>query len=150
MYIAAPSSSYCSRTLAATDATCSHEVTPQSQPTLRLPSSSSTIVATFRLRSVGCHLSTNINHLKNHGLDDIVVSTLQHHRRTAADVTVAIFFLHHCCYPWLPSSTYRLDHHNPDITVIVAFNLKIAAKLEALEMHMDVKLCALFEEIRLG
>ncbi|RWV77582.1 hypothetical protein GW17_00061570, partial [Ensete ventricosum] len=26
VYIAAPSSSYCSRTLAATDATCSHEV----------------------------------------------------------------------------------------------------------------------------
>ncbi|RZS11584.1 hypothetical protein BHM03_00042919 [Ensete ventricosum] len=30
VYIAAPSSSYCGRTLASTDATCSHEVTPQS------------------------------------------------------------------------------------------------------------------------
>ncbi|RRT57602.1 hypothetical protein B296_00004672 [Ensete ventricosum] len=33
VYIAAPSSSYCSRTLAATDATCSHEVASQPQPT---------------------------------------------------------------------------------------------------------------------
>ncbi|RZS15776.1 hypothetical protein BHM03_00047656 [Ensete ventricosum] len=32
MYIDAPSSSYCSRTLVVTDATCSHEVTPQPQP----------------------------------------------------------------------------------------------------------------------
>ncbi|RZR80316.1 hypothetical protein BHM03_00006313 [Ensete ventricosum] len=36
VYIAAPSSSYCSRTLAATDATCSHEVAAQSQLTLLL------------------------------------------------------------------------------------------------------------------
>ncbi|RRT42685.1 hypothetical protein B296_00010885 [Ensete ventricosum] len=50
MYIAAPSSSYCSCTLAATDATCSHKVTMQSQPTLLLPSSSSTIAITL-----GCH-----------------------------------------------------------------------------------------------
>ncbi|RWW14230.1 hypothetical protein GW17_00022015 [Ensete ventricosum] len=50
MYIAAPSSSYYSRTLAATDATCSHEVAVQSQLTLLLPSSSSTIAATL-----GCH-----------------------------------------------------------------------------------------------
>ncbi|RWW10067.1 hypothetical protein GW17_00026406 [Ensete ventricosum] len=47
MYIIAPLSTYCSRTLAATDATCSHEVAAQSQPTLLLPSSSSTVVATL-------------------------------------------------------------------------------------------------------
>ncbi|RWW00892.1 hypothetical protein GW17_00036111 [Ensete ventricosum] len=47
MYIAIPSSSYCSRTLVATDATCSHEVATQSQLTLLLPSSSSTIAATL-------------------------------------------------------------------------------------------------------
>ncbi|RRT37789.1 hypothetical protein B296_00054943 [Ensete ventricosum] len=47
MYIAAPSSSYCSRALAATDATCSHEVAAQSQPMLLLSSSSSTITATL-------------------------------------------------------------------------------------------------------
>ncbi|RWV83830.1 hypothetical protein GW17_00054513 [Ensete ventricosum] len=33
MYIAAPSTSYCSRSLAATDATYSHKVAPQPQPT---------------------------------------------------------------------------------------------------------------------
>ncbi|RWW39482.1 hypothetical protein BHE74_00055192 [Ensete ventricosum] len=53
MYIAAPSSSYCSRTLAATDATCSHEVAAQSQPTLLLPSSSSTIAATLSCPPLG-------------------------------------------------------------------------------------------------
>ncbi|RRT37910.1 hypothetical protein B296_00046644, partial [Ensete ventricosum] len=90
VYIAALSSSYCSRTLAATDATCSHEVPPQPQPTLLLPSSSSAIAAAFRLRSLGCHLPTNISHLKNRSLDDIVASTLQHHRRTAADVTAIL------------------------------------------------------------
>ncbi|RRT41523.1 hypothetical protein B296_00019499 [Ensete ventricosum] len=47
VYITAPSSSYYSRTLAATDATCSHEVAAQSQPMLLLPSSSSTIAATL-------------------------------------------------------------------------------------------------------
>ncbi|RRT35769.1 hypothetical protein B296_00044994 [Ensete ventricosum] len=47
MYIAIPPSSYCSRTLVATDVTCSHEVTVQSQLTLLLPSSSSTIAATL-------------------------------------------------------------------------------------------------------
>ncbi|RWV76922.1 hypothetical protein GW17_00062330 [Ensete ventricosum] len=51
MYIAAPSSSNCSHTLAVTDITCSHEVAVQSQPTLLLPSSSSTVAATL-----GCHL----------------------------------------------------------------------------------------------
>ncbi|RWV93170.1 hypothetical protein GW17_00044393 [Ensete ventricosum] len=50
VYIAAPSSSYCSCTLPATDATFSHEVTAQSQLTLFLPSSSSTVTATL-----GCH-----------------------------------------------------------------------------------------------
>ncbi|RWW59391.1 hypothetical protein BHE74_00033671 [Ensete ventricosum] len=128
MYIAAPSSSYYSRTLAATDGTCSHEVTPHPQPTLLLPSSSSAIAAAFRLRSLGCHLPINISHLKNH-LDDIVAPTLQHHIRIVADVTAVIFFLHHCCYPWLPSSTWRLDHHSPDIAATVVFNLKIAATL---------------------
>ncbi|RWW07900.1 hypothetical protein GW17_00028693 [Ensete ventricosum] len=113
VYIAARSSSYCSRTLAATDTTCSHEVASQPQPTLLLPSSSSIIAAAFRLRSFGCHLLTNISYQKNHSLDDITTSTLQHQRRTAADdittstlqhqrrtaadVTAAIFFLH-CCY----------------------------------------------------
>ncbi|RRT72623.1 hypothetical protein B296_00001531 [Ensete ventricosum] len=53
MSIAAPSSSYCSRTLATTDATCSHEVTTQSQPTLLLPSSSSTIAATLSCPPLG-------------------------------------------------------------------------------------------------
>ncbi|RWW36587.1 hypothetical protein BHE74_00058374 [Ensete ventricosum] len=56
VYIATPSSSYCSRTLVATDATCSHEVAPQPQPTfitkgpqptLLLSFSSSTIAATL-------------------------------------------------------------------------------------------------------
>ncbi|RRT34746.1 hypothetical protein B296_00040822 [Ensete ventricosum] len=55
VYIPAPSSSYCSRTLAETDVTCSHEVAPQpqptitegSQPTLLLPFSSSTVAATL-------------------------------------------------------------------------------------------------------
>ncbi|RWW26359.1 hypothetical protein BHE74_00058913 [Ensete ventricosum] len=50
MYIAASSFSYCSRTHAATDTTCSHEVAAQSQPMLLLSSSSSTITATL-----GCH-----------------------------------------------------------------------------------------------
>ncbi|RRT81354.1 hypothetical protein B296_00004419 [Ensete ventricosum] len=125
MYVTALSSSYCSRTLAATDATCSHEVTPQSQPTLLLPSSSSTIATAFQLRSLGCHLLTNIRHLKNHNLDDIIASTLQHYRRIATDTTAAIFFLHRCCYSWLPSSTWRLDLRNPDIIAIATFNLKI-------------------------
>ncbi|RZR74239.1 hypothetical protein BHM03_00034132 [Ensete ventricosum] len=50
MYIGAPSSSYCSCILAATDATYSHEVAVQSQSTLLLPSSSSIITATL-----SCH-----------------------------------------------------------------------------------------------
>ncbi|RRT44042.1 hypothetical protein B296_00010919 [Ensete ventricosum] len=45
VYIAVPSSPYCNRNLAATNATCSHEVTPQLQLTLLLPSSSSAIAA---------------------------------------------------------------------------------------------------------
>ncbi|RRT53365.1 hypothetical protein B296_00016989 [Ensete ventricosum] len=75
MYIAAPSSSYCSRTLATTDATYNHEVAPQPQPTLLLPSFSSAIAAAFRLRSPGCHLPINISHQKNHSLDDIAALT---------------------------------------------------------------------------
>ncbi|RRT76319.1 hypothetical protein B296_00008715 [Ensete ventricosum] len=90
MYIVAPSSSYCSRTLTATDATFSHEVAPQSQPTLLLPYSSFIVVATFRLRSLGCHLPTNISHQKNRSLDDIAASTLQHHRMTATDEEVKV------------------------------------------------------------
>ncbi|RWV86690.1 hypothetical protein GW17_00051386 [Ensete ventricosum] len=105
VYIAASSSAYCSHTLAATYATCSHEVAPQPQPTLLLPSSSFAIAAAFQLRSLGYHLPINISHLKNHSLDDVAASTLHHHRRTAADITAAIFFLHRCCYPWLSSST---------------------------------------------
>ncbi|RRT52447.1 hypothetical protein B296_00008295 [Ensete ventricosum] len=45
-------------------------------------------------------------------------TTLQHHRRTPANVTATIFFLHHCCYPWLPSFTWRLHHRSPDIDAI--------------------------------
>ncbi|RZS23966.1 hypothetical protein BHM03_00056982 [Ensete ventricosum] len=74
MHSAAPSSSYCSRILAATNATCSHEVAPQPQPTSLLPSSSSTVTAAFRLRSLGCHLPTDISHLKNRSLDDLAAS----------------------------------------------------------------------------
>ncbi|RRT54999.1 hypothetical protein B296_00011411 [Ensete ventricosum] len=81
VYIAAPSSSYYNRTLAATDATYSHEVASQPQPMLLLSSSSSAIVAAFQLRSLGCHLSINISHLKNHSLDDIVVSPKDRSRR---------------------------------------------------------------------
>ncbi|RWV97885.1 hypothetical protein GW17_00039298, partial [Ensete ventricosum] len=70
------------------------------------------------IRSLGCHLPTNISHLKNRNLDNIAAPTLQHHRRTAADVAATIFFLHLRCYPWLPSSTWRLHHRSPDIAVI--------------------------------
>ncbi|RWW56062.1 hypothetical protein BHE74_00037253 [Ensete ventricosum] len=74
MHSAAPSSSYCSRTLAATNSACSHEVAPQPQPTKLLPSSSSTVTAAFRLISLGCHLPTDISHPKNSSLDDLAAS----------------------------------------------------------------------------
>ncbi|RRT49354.1 hypothetical protein B296_00046008 [Ensete ventricosum] len=36
----------------------------------------------------------------------------------ATDVAAALFFLHRRCYPWLPSSTWRLHPRSPDIAVI--------------------------------
>ncbi|RZS11544.1 hypothetical protein BHM03_00042905, partial [Ensete ventricosum] len=62
-------------------ATCSHEVGAQPHPTLLLPSSSSTVVVAFRLRSLGCHLPIDINHLKNCNLDDIIASPQNRSRR---------------------------------------------------------------------
>ncbi|RZR97826.1 hypothetical protein BHM03_00027081 [Ensete ventricosum] len=74
VHTAASSSSYCSRTLAATNATCSYDVAAQPQPTSLLPFSSSTVDAAFRLRSIGYNLPTDISHLKNRSLNDITAS----------------------------------------------------------------------------
>ncbi|RRT35663.1 hypothetical protein B296_00049188, partial [Ensete ventricosum] len=57
-------------------ATRSHEVAVQAQPQPMslLLSSTSTIAAAFRLRSLGCHLPTDISNMKNNSLDDIAAS----------------------------------------------------------------------------
>ncbi|RWW54355.1 hypothetical protein BHE74_00039064 [Ensete ventricosum] len=70
-----------------------------------------------------CCLPTQISRLPSSDRyqppEKIAASTiLQHYHRTAADITAAIFFLHRCCYPWLPSFTWRLHHRIPDIAAI--------------------------------
>ncbi|RWW58725.1 hypothetical protein BHE74_00034383, partial [Ensete ventricosum] len=122
VYIAAPSSSYCNRTLAATDATCSHEVTEQSQPTLLLPSSSSTIVATLI-----CHPP----------LGDITPTAPTLLSFTIFNLKIAATLF---------SRFVRLVG---DPYVMTSLDL-FEAKLEAFEMRMDAKLYALFKEFRLG
>ncbi|RWW02835.1 hypothetical protein GW17_00034055 [Ensete ventricosum] len=64
-------------------ATRSHEVAAQAQPQPMslLLSSTSTIAAAFRLRSLGCHLPTDISNLKNNSLDDIAASPQNRSRR---------------------------------------------------------------------
>ncbi|RZR95104.1 hypothetical protein BHM03_00023908 [Ensete ventricosum] len=66
-------------------ATCSYEVAVQPQPMPLLPSSSSTIIAAFRLRSLGGHLPMDISHLKNHSLGNIAASSQNCSR-------------HYCCH----------------------------------------------------
>ncbi|RZR93571.1 hypothetical protein BHM03_00022123 [Ensete ventricosum] len=119
MHTAAPSSSYYSCTLVATNATCSHEVVAQPQPTMLLSSSSSTITAAFRLRPLGYHLSIDINHLKIHSL---IVESQPTLLLPSSSSTVATTF---DCHPSLRDFTTAAS----TLLSFVAFNLKIVATL---------------------